>query len=339
MMGIKTGTVIGPPYAKWPSCWKAWKDSGMIDRSGVYKIINVVNGRVYVGSAARTFRGRWFGHINSLRAGVHSNSYLQRAWNKYGEEAFVFWIVETCPSEKCVEREQVWIDATQSFKRNKGYNISPSAGSLLGIKYEGKALENIKKANKGKNKGRKHRPEVVEAIRLRMKGKLKGYKHTDEMKAKTAAAAKKQWENPEHRKLMAAAMKKHWDKPGVREAASAAGKEQWERPGYRESMSAKLSVAMTGKKYPPKKKEYLVKLSERMKGVVHSQETRDKISASLTGRKFDPEKKARWKEIRNRPEVKKKMSIGIRAWWDSIKPGEVYEEHTKNGIVLKTKRK
>lgn len=63
--------------------------------NGIYTIRNVVNGRVYVGSTEKTtIEERWKQHITNLRGGYHSNKLLQLEWNKYGEDNFVFEVVE-----------------------------------------------------------------------------------------------------------------------------------------------------------------------------------------------------------------------------------------------------
>ena len=62
-------------------------------QSGIYKIINKQNGMYYLGSSS-DIKHRWIAHKSLLRRGIHSNSYLQNAWTKYGEENFVFEIME-----------------------------------------------------------------------------------------------------------------------------------------------------------------------------------------------------------------------------------------------------
>ena len=61
--------------------------------SGIYAIVNCVNGKRYVGSAVN-FRRRLYGHRSHLRRGTHHNHHLQTAWVKYGHDAFVFFILE-----------------------------------------------------------------------------------------------------------------------------------------------------------------------------------------------------------------------------------------------------
>ncbi len=63
-------------------------------RTGVYCIRNGQNGKVYVGSTSRSLTGRQKDHLNNLRGDRHINRHLQHAWNKYGEEAFTFEVLE-----------------------------------------------------------------------------------------------------------------------------------------------------------------------------------------------------------------------------------------------------
>lgn len=46
--------------------------------AGIYQIRNIVNGKVYIGSAVNIER-RWGMHKNRLKAGQHRNIHLQRA--------------------------------------------------------------------------------------------------------------------------------------------------------------------------------------------------------------------------------------------------------------------
>ena len=59
----------------------------------IYKIRNLVNGNFYVGSTTSR-KERWRTHRNKLRGNRHHCKHLQAAWNKYGEERFIFEVVE-----------------------------------------------------------------------------------------------------------------------------------------------------------------------------------------------------------------------------------------------------
>lgn len=111
--------------------------------SGIYCIKNVVNSKVYIGSAV-CFENRWRGHLHYLRERKHHSILLQRAWDKYGQEAFEFSILEIVDDKNnLIEREQHYLDQlfAQEFIVNKNdrrfrsscYNTAPTAGSRLGV--------------------------------------------------------------------------------------------------------------------------------------------------------------------------------------------------------------
>lgn len=89
----------------------------------VYMIINTATGDRYIGSAVNAAR-RWNGHKHLLRKNKHHAPYLQNAWNKYGEEAFEFSVLEKCDRPDLRRREQFWLDAERPT-----YNVSTVATS------------------------------------------------------------------------------------------------------------------------------------------------------------------------------------------------------------------
>ena len=97
---------------------------------GVYKIINKVNGKFYIGSSKNIYK-RWDQHRNSLRNHCHDNEYLQNAWNKYGENNFEFEIIEECDPQVQFEREQYYLNTLKPFDDN-GYNIVRQISSKYG---------------------------------------------------------------------------------------------------------------------------------------------------------------------------------------------------------------
>lgn len=100
--------------------------------SGVYAILNVTNGKVYVGSAVDIKR-RWIRHVHRLRLGTHTNPILQAAWDKHGEANFDFVVLEEVPDHIWLMiREQLWLNEVQPHQRENGYNILPTAESRLG---------------------------------------------------------------------------------------------------------------------------------------------------------------------------------------------------------------
>ena len=100
----------------------------------IYKIENIVTNDFYIGSAVDYTYRKWV-HLKRLRENRHHNAILQNSWNKHGESAFSFSIIEeVLNKEQLIEREQYWIDTL-----NPRYNICRIAGSPLGIKHTNEA--------------------------------------------------------------------------------------------------------------------------------------------------------------------------------------------------------
>lgn len=91
-------------------------------KSGIYKITNIVNNKVYVGRSVNWLK-RISVHKSELRKNKHSNPYLQKAWNKYGETNFICELVEQCSVDELKDKEIYWIDKLNAINRDFGYNI------------------------------------------------------------------------------------------------------------------------------------------------------------------------------------------------------------------------
>lgn len=85
----------------------------------IYEIRNVVNNKVYIGQTTKIVNKRWVEHQYKLNKNCHENDHLQKAWNKYGKNKFIFKILRVAKNIKELNRlEELYI------KKNKnGYNI------------------------------------------------------------------------------------------------------------------------------------------------------------------------------------------------------------------------
>ena len=83
----------------------------------IYIIENTVNGKFYVGRT-NNHAARKRGHYSELRRGVHGNPRLQNAWNKYGEQSFVFQVVDSAPEHLIEKKEAEWF---ATFECDKSY--------------------------------------------------------------------------------------------------------------------------------------------------------------------------------------------------------------------------
>jgi len=95
--------------------------------SGIYRIVNKTNGKYYVGSSSDIHK-RWKYHKEDLTRGNHHSPYLQRSWNKHGEDNFDFVIVEiNIPEPDLLIIEQKYLDQSN---RDNCYNGSFVAGKI-----------------------------------------------------------------------------------------------------------------------------------------------------------------------------------------------------------------
>ncbi len=116
--------------------------------SGIYQIKNIINGKLYIGSTKNLYK-RYYDHSYRLKRNIHENSKLQNAFNKYGEENFIFEAVEFVEDEdKLLEYEQYWIDRFDVV--NKGYNINPTSNNTIMTE---ETKKKISIANSGENNG------------------------------------------------------------------------------------------------------------------------------------------------------------------------------------------
>lgn len=123
--------------------------SDTIENGGIYRITCRASGKSYIGSAVN-FKIRFKNHKVDLRGNRHHSPKLQRAWNKYGEDAFEFAVIEKVESRAILlQREQYWIDYTNAV--DAGYNICKNAAaSMLGRKFSDEHKAKLSAAHKGK---------------------------------------------------------------------------------------------------------------------------------------------------------------------------------------------
>lgn len=103
---------------------------------GIYKIINAVNNKFYVGSAV-DFEKRKARHLWRLRRGDHVNKHLQAAFNKYGESSFIFVLVEHVPVDADIlAAENKWLKAHvgHSYCYNKAADATAPGTGTFGEK-------------------------------------------------------------------------------------------------------------------------------------------------------------------------------------------------------------
>lgn len=149
---------------------------------GVYRIVNKVNEKVYVGQSIN-IKARWKDHINSLNRGDSRCTVLQRAWNKYGQENFSFEILELCSEDMLDEVEIKYINIYASC--SKGYNVESGGNKNKCLSDETK--QKIREAHIGKTVSEDVRQKMSKS-RIGENNGMYGKHHSDETKQKISDA-------------------------------------------------------------------------------------------------------------------------------------------------------
>lgn len=244
--------------------------------SGIYEIVNLRNGKRYVGSAVN-FAIRWRQHRRLLNRGEHYSPAMQRAWIKYGPDAFDFRVIRKCGRHELLAAEQDELD-----RRWPEYNNCPTAGSSLGRVLSPETRAKIAASKVGLKmppRSHEHRAKLSEAIKRRpanpervakMAATKRGVKLSHEHKAKVAAALQSSWDNgvrsrersPEYRAKIAASLRGRTLTPEHRAAVSTAmrgkkrgpynisAEERLARSERAKRTSAARSAARWGKPHP-----------------------------------------------------------------------------------------
>jgi hypothetical protein len=130
----------------------------------IYKIINLINGKIYI--------GRHHGTIEDNYSG--SGMLLFRAYKKYGKENFKKELIEINKSLKeNKEREKFWINELNSFQPN-GYNINEGGDGGDNITHHPKYNEIRNKISIGVRKRNAEHPEIMQTIHENNKGSGNG---------------------------------------------------------------------------------------------------------------------------------------------------------------------
>jgi group I intron endonuclease len=235
---------------------------------GIYQIRNLLDGKVYIGSS-KNIKERFKAHKKSLNLGKHYNIHIQRSWNLCGDCNFVFEILEECIQEELIELEIFHIKNKNSFDRNFGYNIGYPDKKIVSeeskrkmsevakLKYEknpelkikiGSSVKEYYNDKMGPMTGFKHSEETKIKIGNRTRGKtfedLYGQEQSDIIKEKTASKHKGMKRPEGFGKKIGDILKHHYDEH-------------------------------------PEEKE---KISQKLKGIPHSQKRIENIRKGMEGK-------------------------------------------------------
>lgn len=139
---------------------------------GIYKIENIKNGKIYIGSSIDIDK-RIDRHKNELIKNKHVNSHLQRDFNKYGIDYYTFECIELCDDDNLRVLEQKYLDEIFSNEEyyRKYYNIGKEATGGDNLSNNPNRLEIIKKIKNGLFKRYNNESELD---KLKRRENLKG---------------------------------------------------------------------------------------------------------------------------------------------------------------------
>jgi group I intron endonuclease len=100
--------------------------------AGVYQVKNLANGKVFLGSSLN-LEGPLNRHKFMLKIGSHTNKALQKDWEEFGPDKFVFEILEEVQQRKedpnfnlkdeLTLLEMIWLEKLQPVGE-RGYNLN-----------------------------------------------------------------------------------------------------------------------------------------------------------------------------------------------------------------------
>lgn len=117
-----------------------------LNKKGIYRIINTVTNKSYIGSTFKSFKTRWKQHLSKLDNNKHHSKELQNSYNKYGTDSFVCEILEIIEDKSILlDRESFYINKFDSVENGYNENPNPNTSPMLNTSSCIKSSETHKK--------------------------------------------------------------------------------------------------------------------------------------------------------------------------------------------------
>lgn len=89
----------------------------------IYKLVNNLNNKIYIGQTVRNPTDRFKAHIHKLEENAHHSRHLQNSYNKYGN-VFSFHIINYATSKEVLDELEIkYIAKYKSTNQKYGYNM------------------------------------------------------------------------------------------------------------------------------------------------------------------------------------------------------------------------
>lgn len=290
-------------------------------------ILNLLNGKRYIGSAVN-LEGRRQGHFSALRKEAHHNIHFQRAFKKYGENAFGWEVLEYVEDpELLLSWEDIYLK--MYWPTGLLYNQCPVAGSpMSGRFHTTKTKRKISKIHKGTHRSietkqknerallklwadeeyRQHQLDINPILQ-------KGRDFSAETKQKMKEASAKRWGDPEQHQKASEAQSKRYEDPEQRRLASEFASKRLEDPKQRQKLSDSARKRWADPKQRQKAREAAL---ERWSDEGYRQKQFEANS--------DPEIKQKRSEAQKGKELSTnhrcKISVSLKRYWARRKHAE-----------------
>lgn len=131
-------------------------------KTGIYTITNLVTKKIYVGCTLNLEK-RLCEHRRHLKSNLHKNIILQQSFNKYGENNFVFEVLEECEEQFLASQEHYWCNLLNVHHRDYGYNLRPTNPyGKCRISLESRIKMSLNKHENAKLRGYYYSKETIE---------------------------------------------------------------------------------------------------------------------------------------------------------------------------------
>lgn len=178
--------------------------------TGIYKITNLVNGKVYIG-ASKNIEKRWSSH----RSG---HTTIAKELQTFGLENFKFDVLLECPETMLSQWERDMICLYDADDPEKGYNDRSDrpyslkrTKALRGRIVSEETRRKISEANKGKYPSDETRRKISEARRGKSSG-MKGHTVSDKTRRRISEKMKGHITSDETRRKISEALKRRMTK-------------------------------------------------------------------------------------------------------------------------------
>ena len=159
----------------------------------IYKITNLIDGKIYIGQTIRTIEQRWKEHC--YNANHNKKKYLYDFMRYYGVDNFQIEIIDQCNDQQELDKKEIqWIKFYDSQNQEKGYNISEGGMvNFRGCHHTVESKEKISIASKNQIWTDERRMKISLAQK-----RLSNHVQTKEEKQKRSESLKKAYRENRH---------------------------------------------------------------------------------------------------------------------------------------------